>query len=579
MQSNCFLPLAILVVLLARCLEPAWCEERSVDEFKQYVSEKLGDRLSAAQLIEVVEQVDRDADGIISDREFDTRFEAIRKTVLTTSRPAPQASTPLIDSPGAAVLLITSRELAPAWQPFVYWKTSIGKPTKTIVVDQIAEDYQAETVQESIRLCVRDHIDNHHTRWVILGGDCLPDGGGVVPGGHTTAHAIESDGIPTDIVYLSKTNWDADGDGVYGEWPDDRDAITYPDGSVGLGRIPVRTAEDVAAVTEKIIAYESNYPTDRFAKEMVYTCTVPPAYPKVRRSWDDYVSKNWDGRAERFFAHETPWDGEGEVGSYALSAANLSELINSKSVGKLHIHGHGFLPAWVLEDSAFVEKHVEQLSNEGAYPLITTVSCFTGQYDAPEDPSIVEKMIRQPKAGSVAIVAPVRTGKPHFAKPADLYLMVTEGKLDGTTLTMTRYWCHGMKEGATTGEAIMMAKADMADDAKDSPNYHLCVCELNLLGDPTLCMRSDVPRLPEVNIPDAISLGEQTLSIETDAPSCTVCLWQGPELYHVSTADSRGTATFNIAPKRKGDLLVSVSGKNLNAARKVIRCVDRATGE
>ena len=199
---------------------------------------------------------------------------------------------------------------------FAKWKTSNGRLTKIITVGQIEDDYLAESIQEKIRLCVRKHIENHKTKWVILGGDSLPGGKGIVPGGHLTVHAQERKGIPTDIVYLSKTNWDADGDGVFGEFEDDREAITYPDGTVGLGRIPVRTAADVASFTAKVIAYESKYPTTDFAQQMIYTCTDQPAYPKVRNSWDGYLSKVWQGEMGRFFSKETPWDEEDKPGSY-----------------------------------------------------------------------------------------------------------------------------------------------------------------------------------------------------------------------------------------------------------------------
>lgn len=470
------------------------------------------------------------------------------------------------------VLLITSEELAPAWHEFADWKTQCGKRTRIVTVSEAKESHPHKVVQESIRLLVRDYIENHQTRWVILGGDCTPDGKGVVPGGHTTIHDIEPHGIPTDIVYISPTDWDADGDGVYGEWNDDRSAITYPDGTIGLGRIPVRTADDVEAFTEKVIQYESQYPTDSFASEMVYTCTVPGAYPKVRRSWDDYVSKAWKaGSSRRYFSDETPWDKPNDPGSYDLSANNLLKLINKKSVGKIHLHGHGFLPAWVLDESYFTLRQINQLSNEGAYPLITTVSCFTGQYDADADPSIVESMIRKPKGGSVAIVAPVRTGKPHFAKRSDLMLMVTEGKLDGTTQTMTRYWTHGLGENKTTGEAIMLAKADMAEDAKASPNYHLCVCELNLLGDPTLDMRATSPRKSNVVIPASVPAGKQTIQLQTDTPGVTVCLWQA-NTYLTATADEAGEVRFDCDLEAQRKVKLTITGPSLNAQTYEILC-------
>ena len=146
------------------------------------------------------------------------------------------------------VLLVAADELAAAWLPFARWKTRQGLPTKIVTVRQIARGYEASSIEEKIRLCVREHIDQQGTRHVIRGGDTAP-GGGRVPGGPRTYHREEPMGIPTDLVYISPTNWDADGDGRHGEWKDDREAITYPDGSIGLGRIPARTVEDVWNIT------------------------------------------------------------------------------------------------------------------------------------------------------------------------------------------------------------------------------------------------------------------------------------------------------------------------------------------
>lgn len=472
--------------------------------------------------------------------------------------------------PPATVLLITANELKDAWKPFADWKTRNGKYTKIATVDEIAKVYDGVSIQEKIRQCVRQHIDEQGTQWVVLGGDCEPDGKGLVPGGHTTVHRQEPAGIPTDIVYLSKTNWDADGDGIYGEWKEDRDAITYPDGCVGLGRIPVRTADDVAAFTEKVIAYESRYPAGDFAKNMIYTCTDSPAYPKVRNSWDGYVSKVWQGGdVGRFFSKETPWDKPGKPGSYDLSPENLVALINKRTTSKLHIHGHGHLPAWVLEGANFTAKHVGQLQNDGAYPLITTVSCNTGEYDSSDDPSIVELMIRRPKGGSVAVVAPIRTGKPHFHRRSDFRLMVTQGKLDGTTQTMTRYWSNGLGEQLTTGESLMRAKAAMIEDAKKTPGYHLCICELNLLGDPTLDMRAQSPKTPKLAIPDSIPAGKQTIQVKTTAPNSNVCFWKDVELYRIVKTDSEGVARTELSAT-SGKILVTVFGKSLNSATTAI---------
>ena len=64
--------------------------------------------------------------------------------------------------------------------------------------------------------------------------------------------------------------------------------------------------------------------------------------------------------------------------------------------------------------------------------------------------------------------------------------MITEGKLDGTTEAMTLFWEKGIGENLTTGEAIMKTKAILAKKAAYSVLFHMCLIELNLLGDPTL---------------------------------------------------------------------------------------------
>ena len=390
-------------------------------------------------------------------------------------------------------LLITAESLTEAWKPFIAWKQERAIEVEMVTVKAIGEEMEGPDIQEKIRQYVQGAIAENGIRWVILGGDSLPGGKGLVPDRdtlHVSMWGRESD-IPTDIYYLSSKNWDADGDGVYGEFKEDREAIVYPDGSVGLGRIPVRTAADVAAYTEKVKQYESSYPDGTFKESFLYTCTVSGAYAKVRRSWDDWVSKALkDGEVSRYFANKTPWDKE-EDGDYALSGANWVKMFNEAKYGKMHLHGHGFIDGWVMEDgrSLFGHSQVEQLTNKGAYPMITTVSCFTGHYDAKKDPSIAEAMIRKEDAGAIAIVAPCREGKPHFVDPqTDLPLMVREGKLDGTTRTMTLFWSKGLEEQATAGEALMLSKKAQVDDALISPNIHMGICELNLLGDPTLAV-------------------------------------------------------------------------------------------
>ncbi len=571
--------------------EPADDTPATVGAMLTYLQSKLP-QLSDSNALKIAKLVDTDGNGSISADEFSQRMAAVQSVMQNEDNApednAPEASepatalkiadymdgefaaaAPLTAGDRATLLIITSNDLLDAWRPFATWKTQQGKATKLVSVREIAHSYEADSIQQKIRLCVRDHIDNHSTQWVLLGGDCVP-GGGVVPGGPTTTHEMEPAGIPTDLVYLSTTDWDADDDGTLGEWEDDREEISYPDDRVAIGRAPVRNAADVAAFTAKVRSYESSYPTDGFAERMLFTSADNRSALKVKKSWDNYISKNWDGAAQRFFSDETPWDEADKPGSFELNAENLAENINTRTSGKIHIHGHGELDHWILEQSAFRAKHVDALDNEAAYPVITTVSCNTGEYDSNQDPSIVESMIRQPAAGSVVVLAPIRTGKMHFHDDSDFELMMTEGKLDGTTMLLTQFWIHALKNKRSTGHALAAAKNALLDDAKKSSNFHLCLCEFNLLGDPTLPVHGNNPRTPTAEAPDHLPLGKTELTLRTDAPGATVCAWKELEVYQVVEADADGTVRLSFELKTPGALLLTVAGNGFNTTTKKI---------
>ena len=468
-----------------------------------------------------------------------------------------------LDTP-ATVLLVTSAELAPSWQEFAAWKTATGRPTEILDVDGL-ERQDGEDLPAAIRRQVLQHIRARGTRFVILGGDSSPDGG-VVPH-RMTPHRVPLNGpLPTDVYYISEGDWDADGDGIYGDWESDRKACNYTHDAACIARIPVRTPADVVAYTQKVIAYESNYPTDAFATRMLYACPEPHAVPKVRRSWDDTVSKAWPGGdVERWFLDETP----AQCNDVAYEPDAWVRALNDGIASKVHMHGHGYLPAWVLANNQTVTPdHITELDNLQALPIITTVSCNTGEFDSADDPSIVEAMLRAPNGGAVAIVAPSRPGVAVFRDRSDFRLMVTEGKPDGTTESMTKFWAHGLGDGVTTGEAFAAVKRDFTERAQEHPAYHFLQCELNLLGDPTLDFRATPPKTPTVAVIGKLTVdGTNRLRVNTDAAGASLCVWKPDELWRVVELDDDGDGEVTVPCAQEGDVFLTVFGTGFNAVQ------------
>ena len=133
---------------------------------------------------------------------------------------------------------------------------------------------------------------------------------------------------------------------------------------------------------------------------------------------------------------------------------------------------------------------------------------------------------------------------------------------------------NALGKAESTGHALMKAKAEMIADARKTANYHLCICELNLLGDPTLDMRAAVPRSPKLQLPASIAAEDnEPIHIKTDAPGCTICAWKRDEVYVVARADKQGNASIKFAAKSPGKLTLTVSGPNLNTVTKTISVV------
>ncbi len=117
----------------------------------------------------------------------------------------------------------------------------------------------------------------------------------------------------------------------------------------------------------------------------------------------------------------------------------------------------------------------------------------------------------------------------------------------------------------------MHALHDLTPDAERSAAYHLCACELNLLGDPTLDMRASAPNAPSIQVADTCELGDRSIVINTDAPGATVCIWKGHEVYEHTQADATGRAEFPLRLTTPGALRVTVAGPNLNTTSKTVR--------
>ncbi|MCB9893272.1 MAG: hypothetical protein H6839_02360 [Planctomycetes bacterium] len=464
----------------------------------------------------------------------------------------------------ASVLLITAAELADSWLPFANHKTKLGKRTEIVTVEAITKAYGDGDTPQRIKACITDFVESRETRWVILGGDSTTDGG-LVPDRDTAHPRMEWSDVPTDLWYVSETDWDANGDGEYGNWATDRAAISYAT-RAAIGRIPVRSKADVATFTEKVISYETSYPKGTFAHEFVVTCTEEKGYERVDDMWA-LINEGWGGSLRKYFADSTPWDGK-RAGDFDLSPENVCTKIEAQAASKWHLIGHGNPNAWVLEGGALTADRALKLENKAPL-LITTVSCHTGRFDGDKEPCAAEGMLRG-ACGAVMVIAPARPG---LTAPSIAGEEADAGAIDGLNLLYTRFWQYGLDgSGLTVGEAFSKARSSVAPDTKSKRGAkdHFTLCEVNLLGDPTLDFRATEPVELRIGGQREVEADAKFINVTTGASGATVCVWQEGNCYATATCNEDGKVRLPVSGLKSGKARVTVCGPNINAVSREI---------
>lgn len=237
-------------------------------------------------------------------------------------------------------VIITSDELAPAFEPLASLKTSMDLPTRVVTLEWIASQATPGFDEPgTIRAFLQDAWSAWGTRYVLLGGTTE-----VVPTRWIRSTFYPTNGstmIPADIYYAALDgNWDGDGDGVLCEpWvsaenPGD-DADLTPE--LALGRAPVSTTAEAAlfvlknldfqvqsgpesparALLEAEVAFPENY--GPFAN---YIILDGANHAEVVRSTLESASPSWE--TARYYEYQV-----GRPGALAPTAAAVIGAMNT----------------------------------------------------------------------------------------------------------------------------------------------------------------------------------------------------------------------------------------------------------
>ena len=284
--------------------------------------------------------------------------------------------------------------------------------------------------------------------------------------------------MPSDFYYASLTGtWDSNANGVYAD-AGDHDIDPRP--QVMVGRIPMRTAQQIQDYVAKVITYEDADPQG-YSRTLLLAGSNGPAYltgaarapdqqdhELISRSEQLLRAQYWQmvqpvgqmAQADDFECTFTRWD-TNRCGDYDISYDHLMERLDW-GYEIVILQGHGNPSAWGGETANLDTGNAPLLTNATRPSIFMAISCSTAAFDL-ADPGVAEALLENTHGGAIAYFGGVRT--------MDLW----DSPLDMAV-------CERMVEGraATLGEAAAWNSLGWGGSRSDDR------LNVALLGDPAL---------------------------------------------------------------------------------------------
>mgnify|MGYP002395212090 CR=1 FL=1 len=230
---------------------------------------------------------------------------------------------------------------------------------------------------------IRDYIQNAYNYWanpptyVLLVGD-VDNGDLSLP-----AYIGYSTDSVTDLYYGT-----VDGS----DW--------IPD--IFVGRIPARSISQLNTMISNLISYENLTGMESWIKQAALLASDDPVYWQIAEGTQNYVVETHTLPADYAGIFPTqPQAGGDKLYAYSYGAETANVLKSMQTGHSLVAYtGHGSTFSW--GEPAFTQENIRSIPNNGAFSVVASFSCDTGEYGSIE--SFGETWLLQPNKGAVAFI-------------------------------------------------------------------------------------------------------------------------------------------------------------------------------
>jgi len=163
------------------------------------------------------------------------------------------SAAPADGSGSGKLLVLSSRDMETALQPLLLWKQWNQVQSEFIAVEDICSSTTGADKAEQVYNYLKERYFNgvFFDNLLLVGASDIVPIRKLYPNPNNHGYSGE---LPTDMYYTDLTcNWDADGDGYFGEFGEDQ--INWMP-EINVGRIPWSDTTVVAQIIEKIIHFE-----------------------------------------------------------------------------------------------------------------------------------------------------------------------------------------------------------------------------------------------------------------------------------------------------------------------------------